>query len=51
MLMILNIPIILNKVRKNYNLSQPKQELRKNLAFVGYEIPKLDYRGKNCPVK
>jgi hypothetical protein len=36
MLMILNISIIFNKVRKSYNLSQPKKELRKNLAFAGY---------------
>jgi hypothetical protein len=51
MLMILNISIILKKSKENYNLSQPKKELGKNLAFEGYKSPKLDNLGKSCPVK
>jgi hypothetical protein len=41
----------LEQSKENYNLSQPKKELGKNLAFEGYESPNLDYRGQNCSVK
>jgi hypothetical protein len=41
----------LEQSKENFDLSQPKKQLRKNLAFVGYKSLNLDYRGKNCPVK
>jgi hypothetical protein len=34
----------LKQSKDSYNLYQPKKELRKNLAFVGYKSPNLDYR-------
>jgi hypothetical protein len=55
MLIILNISIILNKVkqlqREKVLGKKTKKELGKNLAFEGYKSPNLDYRGKNCPLK
>jgi hypothetical protein len=37
--------------KENYNLSQPKQELKKNLTFDGFKSPNIVCRGKNCSVK